>query len=155
MSILLCAFLIGVIAGLRTMMAPAVVSWAAGLGWLHLEGTPLHFLSHPISRYVLGVAALGELVNDKLPKTPSRKVPPQFIARIITGGLSGAALGASRQALVGGLVAGAIGAVAGTLGGSEFRTRLAKAIGGNDLPIALLEDAIALIGAILIVSRLS
>jgi uncharacterized membrane protein len=33
--------------------------------------------------------------------------------------------------------------VLGTLGGYEFRARLVKAIGGKDLPIALVEDAIA------------
>ncbi len=153
MNVVLAAFLIGVIAGLRSMMAPAVVSWAAGLGTLHLEGTPLHFWGHAITRYILSVAAFGELINDKLPKTPSRKVPPQFIVRVLTGALSGAALGAARQSTVAGLVAGAIGAVAGTLGGSEFRTRLGKAF-GKDLPAALIEDAIAIVGAVLIVTKL-
>jgi hypothetical protein len=81
MSILLFAFLIGIIAGLRAVMAPTVVSWAAGLGWLQLEGSGLTFLIHPATRYILSVLALAEVVNDKLPKTPSRKVPPQFIAR--------------------------------------------------------------------------
>jgi uncharacterized membrane protein len=89
-----------------------------------------------------------------LPKTPSRKAPPSFIARIVTGAFSGAALAASKHALLFGLVAGAIGAVVGTLGGAEIRSRLVKAIGGNDLPIALLEDAIAIIGAILITSHI-
>jgi len=50
-------------------------------------------------------------------------------------------------------VAGVCGAVAGTLGGYEFRVRLVKATGGNDLRIALLEDAIAIAGGLLIVSR--
>lgn len=148
------AFLIGFIAGLRALTAPAVVSWAAGLGWLPLAGTPLAFLGHPVARYILSFLALGELVNDKLPKTPSRKVPPQFIARIVMGGLSGAAIGASRNSLVAGLIAGAIGAVVGTLGGAELRGRLVKAIGGKDLPIALLEDAIAIVGGFFIVSHL-
>jgi uncharacterized membrane protein len=152
--ILLFAFLIGVIAGLRALMAPSIVSWAAGLGWIHLGSTPLNFLSHPVTRWILSVGAVGELVNDKLPKTPSRKVPPQFITRIVTGALSGAAIGASQQSLLGGLIAGAIGAVAGTLGGAELRGRLAAAIGGKDLPIALLEDAIAIVGGLLIVSHL-
>jgi uncharacterized membrane protein len=154
MSILVFAFFIGVIAGLRALMAPTIVSWAAGLGWLPLGGTPFNFLSHSVTRYILSVLALGELVNDKLPKTPSRKVPPQFIARIVTGAFSGAAIGASKEMWIGGLVAGAIGAVAGTLGGSEIRTRLVKATGGKDLPIALLEDVIAIVGALLIVTHI-
>ncbi|MGH3594757.1 MAG: DUF4126 domain-containing protein, partial [Mycobacterium sp.] len=43
------------------------------------------------------------------------------------------------------LGAGAIGAVLGTLGGYRARTRLV-ASHGHDLPIALLEDAVAVLG---------
>ena len=153
MTIIVPAFLIGIMAGLRALTAPAVVSWAAALGWLPLGGTPLAFLGRQVAPYILSFLALGELINDKLSKT-SRKAPPQFIARIIMGGLSGAAIGASRNSLLAGLIAGAIGALAGTLGGAEFRGRLVKAIGGRDLPIALLEDAIAILGGFFIVSHL-
>jgi uncharacterized membrane protein len=155
MSTYALAFLIGVVAGLRSMTAPAVVSWGACLGWLHLENTWLAFLGSPITPYILSVLAIGELINDKLPKTPSRKTPVPFAARVVVGALCGAALGASGQALVGGLLAGMLGAVAGTLGGYEGRSRLVKAIGGKDFPIALLEDALAICGAFLIVSRFS
>jgi uncharacterized membrane protein len=155
MSIFVFAFLIGVVAGLRAMTAPAAVSWAARLGWLPLENTWLAFLGFAATPYVISLLAVGELINDKLPKTPSRKAPAPFVARIIIGALCGAAMGVASQAFVGGLLAGALGAVAGTLGGYEFRTRLVRATGGNDLPIALLEDAMAIGGALLIVSRLS
>jgi uncharacterized membrane protein len=155
MTTYLLALLIGVIAGLRSLTAPAVVSWAARLGWLHLEKTWLAFMGFPATTYILTVLAVGELVADKLPKTPSRKSPPGFIARILTGGLCGAAVGASGGTLAAGLVLGVFGAVAGTLGGYEFRKRLVRDIGGKDLPIALLEDAIAIAGALLITSRSS
>jgi uncharacterized membrane protein len=94
LSILVYAFLIGVIAGLRALMAPTIVAWGAGLGWFSLAGSSLSFMASPITRYILSFLAFGELVNDKLPKTPSRKVPPQFIIRVITGAFSGAVLGA-------------------------------------------------------------
>ncbi len=155
MSTYVLAFLIGVVAGLRSMTAPAGVSWAARLGWVHLENTWLAFLGAAITPYILSVLAIAELVNDKLPKTPSRKAPVPFAARIVSGALCGAALGAPGQALLGGLLAGAAGALVGTLGGYEVRTRAAKAIGGRDLPIALIEDAIAIGGAFWIVSQLS
>jgi uncharacterized membrane protein len=155
MSIYVLSFLIGVVAGLRALTPLAAVSWAARLGWLHLDNTWLAFLGYAATPYIFSVLAIGELINDKLPKTPSRKAPPGFIARIVTGALCGAALGAASQSLVGAAAAGAIGAVAGTLGGYEFRSRLVKATGGKDLPIALLEDVIAIGGAFLIVSRLS
>ena len=151
MSPLVCSFLIGVVAGLRALTPLAAVSWAAHMGWLHLENTWLAFLGYSAAPYILTALALGELINDKLPKTPSRKAPPGFIARIVTGAISGAALGVAADAMVAGLVIGAIGGVAGTLGGYEFRSRLVRATGGNDLPIALLEDAIAVISAYLLV----
>ena len=145
-------FLIGAVAGLRSLTAPAAVSWAARLGWLPLAGTSLAFLGFAATPYILTVLAVGELVNDKLPRTPSRKAPAPFVARLVTGALCGAALGAAGHALLGGLVAGALGAVVGTLGGFEFRSRLVSAFGGNDLPVALLEDAVAIGGALWIVS---
>jgi uncharacterized membrane protein len=145
MSTYVGAFLIGVVAGLRSMTAPAAVSWAARLGWLHLGNTWLAFLGFAATPYILSVLAIGELIADKLPKTPSRKAPGPFIGRVVSGALCGAALGS--------LLAGVIGAVAGTLGGYEFRARLVRATGGKDLPIALLEDAIAVGAAVWIVSR--
>ena len=104
MSTFVLAFFIGVVAGLRSMTAPAAVSWAARLGWLHLENTWLAFLGFAATPYLVSVLAIGELINDKLPKTPSRKMPVPFIARIVTGALCGAALGASEQVLIGGLL---------------------------------------------------
>jgi uncharacterized membrane protein len=151
--IITLALLIGIIAGLRAMTAPAAVSWAAYLGWLPLGGTPLAFLGHVAAPYILTALAIGELITDQLPKTPSRKVPVPFGTRILTGGLSGAALGAPGGMLVAGLVTGAVGAAVGTLGGAAGRARLASAF-GRDLPAALIEDAIAIIGALLIVSAL-
>jgi uncharacterized membrane protein len=144
------AFLIGIVAGLRSMTAPAAVSWAARLGWLHLENTRLAFLGFAATPYIISVLAIGELIADKLPNTPSRKASVGFGARIVSGAICGAAPGG----WVSGMLAGVIGAIVGTLGCYEFRARLVRAIGGKDLPIALLEDVIAIGGAFLIVSRL-
>ena len=155
MTTYVLAFLIGAVAGLRSMTAPAAVSWGARLGWLHLENTWLAFLGSAITPYILSVLAIGELINDKLPKTPSRKAPVPFAARVVMGALCGAALGAPSQSMIGGLMAGALGAVAGTLGGYEVRARAVKATGGKDFPIALIEDAIAVCGAAWIVCRFS
>ena len=153
MLILFLAFLLGMVAGLRSMTAPAAASWAARLGWLQLEGTPVAFLGHTVAAYVLGVAALAELVADKLPRTPNRTDPGPSIARILTGGLSGAAL------------------VAGT-GGSWPRARWPErwgesrergagtasapawsaALGVPDYVVAIGEDLVAVGGAALIVT---
>jgi uncharacterized membrane protein len=146
------AFLIGIVAGLRALTPLAVISWAAHVGWLQLQDTWLAILGFAATVYVTTALALGELVSDKLPRTPSRKVPMQFGTRIVLGALCGAALGTEVGAMLGGLFAGAVGAVVGTLGGAALRARLAKVFGKN-LPAALLEDAVAIGGALLIVSR--
>ena len=153
MTILLLALIVGVIAGLRALTAPAIVSWAAALGWLHLEGSWLAFLGYRFTPYVFTALALVEFVTDQLPNTPSRKVPMQFGTRLVTGALSGTAIGIPSDQLFGGLVAGVIGAVIGTIGGAEARGRLAAAFGA-DRPAALIEDAVAILVGVLVLAAL-
>ena len=137
------ALLIGVVAGLRVMTAPAAVSWAARLGALQLGGTWLAFLGNAWVPWIATLLALGELVTDQLPKTPSRKVPVQFAARVVSGALCGAAIGTAGGSWSLGLVVGGIGAILGTLGGAEGRARMAATF-GNDRPAAFIEDAVAI-----------
>ena len=153
MIVYLLALLIGIVAGLRSMTAPAVVSWAAHLGWLDLSGSWLGFLGNVWVRWILTLLALVELVTDQLPSTPSRTVPVAFGARIATGALSGAAVGAAGGQWWVGLLAGIAGAVIGTLGGRAFRARLAGAF-GSDRPAAIIEDTVATVGAFLIMVAL-
>lgn len=148
-AIYLLSILIGVVAGLRAMTAPAAVSWAARLGVLNLSGSWLAFLGNAWVPWVMLVAALGELVTDQLPTTPSRKVPVQFTARILTGAFSGAAIGVPAGSWIAGALCGAVGAVIGTLGGSAVRGRLATAF-GRDRPAAFIEDFVAIGAALLI-----
>jgi Predicted membrane protein len=148
------AFLIGTATGLRSLTAPAAVSFAAQRGRLRLKGGPLAVFGWRATPYVLTALALGELVNDKLAWTPSRRSPLPFAARVVLGAACGAAIGAPKW-IAGGMAAGALGAVAGTLGGYELRTGLARAAGGRDLPIALSEDALAVGGSLSIVSLLA
>jgi uncharacterized membrane protein len=150
MTFYILALLIGIVAGLRNMTAAAAVSWAAYLGWLPLQGTSLAFLGAPITPYIFTVLAIAELFADQWSKTPSRKAPPSFAIRLVVGAISGAAIGTAGGALVAGLVLGVIGAIIGTLGGYAARLRLANAL-GRDLPAALIEDVIAVVGAVLIV----
>jgi uncharacterized membrane protein len=149
---LVLVFGMGIVAGLRALTPLAVISWAASWGWLNLEGTWLAFMGRPAAPYILSLLAIGELLNDKFPKTPSRKAPPSFILRILIGAIAGLAM--TKMSIPGGLV-GALSAVAGTLGGYEARLGLVKALNCPDLPIALLEDAIAVGGGFLLISRLA
>ena len=113
-----------------------------------LATTRLAFLGYPVTPWILTALALGELVTDQLPGTPSRTVPIQFGTRILMGGLTGGAIGATGGALAIGVVAGVVGAVIGTLGGRACRARLAEAF-GSDRPAALIEDLVAIGGALL------
>ncbi len=72
--IYLLALLIGVVAGLRAMTAPAAVSWAAYLGWLPLENSWAWFMGHWLTPWIFSALAIVELITDQLPSTPSRKV---------------------------------------------------------------------------------
>lgn len=150
--VLLLALLIGVVAGLRSLTAPAVVSWAALLGWINLHGTWANWMGNVITVVILTILAVAELVSDKLPRTPPRTAPPSFAVRIISGAFCGAVIGTAWGYQWGGLGAGIIGAVLGTLGGYQARKRLVAARGGDDLPIALLEDAIAVLGGFAILA---
>ncbi len=145
----LLALVIGIVAGLRAMAAPAAIAWAARLGRLDLHASWLAFLGYRWTPWIFSLAALGELVNDKLPATPSRKVPPQFGARVVSGALCGGAVGVAAGSCLIGAVLGAIGAVLGTLGGARARVALAAPF-GKDMPAALIEDAVAIIVAALV-----
>ena len=146
--VLLLALLIGVVAGLRALTAPAAVAWAAMLDWINLDGTWASWVGHPVTVTILTILAVGELITDQLSRTPSRTTLPQFAARLIMGGFAGAVIGTAWGYTWGGVGAGLIGAVLGTIGGYEARRRLVAANGGHDLPIALLEDAVAVLGGL-------
>ena len=153
-QVLLLAFLIGVVAGLRSLTAPAVVAWAAHRNWLNLHNTPLSFMGSTAAVVIFTLLAVVELVVDQLPSTPSRTKPPGLIGRIVLGGLSGAAVAVSgAQSIALGAVLGVAGGIAGAFAGYEVRTRLVKALKVPDLVIALSEDAVAIAGGLFIVSR--
>ncbi|MGU3499207.1 DUF4126 family protein [Mycobacterium sp. C31M] len=155
--VLLLALLIGVVAGLRALTPPAVVAWGGLLGWINLDGTWAQFLTHPITVTVLTILLLVELVTDQLPSTPSRTVPMQFAARLLTGGFAGAVLvsgvigAATGGNVVSGIGAGIVGAVLGTMGGYQARKALVERNGGKDLPVAVAEDIVAVLGGFAVV----
>ncbi len=152
--VLLLAFGIGIIAGLRSLTAPAVAAWAAHRGWLGLQGTSLSFLGSTAAVAIFTILAVVELVADQLPSTPARTKPPGLIARILLGGLSGAAVAlAGRQSAVVGCALGAIGGVVGAFAGYQVRTGLVRVLKVPDSVIAVLEDLVAVAGALLTVTR--
>jgi len=141
------AFLLGACAGPRTSAPLAIVSWAARLGWIDLKRSPLAFLASDRAVSVTTPMALGELVVDKLPSTPSRTQAVGVVARVASGAVSGAALAGGRSPQA--ALAGAAGALVATYVGHSIRTQAARAF-GRDFPVAAVEDLLAFGGAAMV-----
>ena len=143
---------IGIVAGLRSLTAPAVVAWGAHLNWLNLHGSPFAFMGSTPAVAILSVLAIGELIADKLPMIPKRTAPAPLMARIITGGLCGACLcAAARQSLIAGALLGGIGGIVGAFVGYGIRRRLDLHI--KNFLVAICEDVIAVGLALFLVSQ--
>jgi uncharacterized membrane protein len=154
---LLCV-VIGGVSGLRSLTGIAVVTIAAQrgwphLGWLHLGSTGLNFLTKPLAMFVFVVLAIGELIADKLPFIPSRIQAGPLAVRFLVGGLCGStlAVAAGMPWVFPAAVAG-VTAIAGAYAGYWLRRSITSR-GVKDLPIALLEDATAILLALFAVSR--
>ena len=156
MPLLVQAFGLGIVAGLRSLTAPAAVSWAAYLGWVDLHGSPFSFMASRIAVGIFTLLAFLEYVADLLPRTPNRTSPGPLITRIVLGGLSGACLTASAtERWMIGAVMGGIGAVIGAFGGYEIRRRLVRGLAVKDAYVAVPEDVIAFLLAYVLVTRIS
>jgi uncharacterized membrane protein len=143
---------IGIVAGLRSLTAPAVVAWGAHLGWLNLQGSPLAFIGSTTAVAILSVLAIGELIADKLPMIPKRTAPAPLMARVAIGGLCGACLCAAvGKSLLAGTLLGGIGGIVGAFLGYGIRRRLDLRI--KDLLVAVCEDLVAVGLALFLVSR--
>ena len=152
--VLLLTFGIGLVAGLRTMTAPAVVAWAAHFGWINLSGSRLAFMASVWAVTPFTIGALVEYVVDQLPSTPPRTSARGLTARMVTGSLTGACLGIAGGASpwLGAPIA-IIGAIAGAFGGYQARVRLVHGLRVRDAVIAIPEDLLAIGLGLLLVSR--
>lgn len=153
---IVCAiFAIGILSGLRALSPIAVVCWVTLLHRLQLSGWAT-FAGNKISVGVFSLGAVGELIGDKLPKTPSRLKQPGFSVRIVTGGLCGLLLAnAASFSWIAGALVGAAGAVAGSYIGYFARRGVTEKFSIPDLPVALLEDVICIGGSLFVVSLFS
>nr|MDQ3604327.1 hypothetical protein [Actinomycetota bacterium] len=95
---------------------------------------------------VIVVMELGELVGDKLPKTPSRSALPPLLGRAASGALVGAAVFVSdgRRATTGAAL-GSTAAIVAALAGERLRALAVEKTGLLDPVIALAEDATVLL----------
>jgi uncharacterized membrane protein len=152
--VFLFAIGIGIVAGLRSLTAPAVVTWAAHFGWLNLHDSLLEFMGSTTAVAIFSLLALGELVADKLPTTPNRTTLAPLSARIITGALCGACiLAAAEKSLIAGALLGGTAGVIGAFAGYKVRRLLVNNLHIHDLAVAVCEDLFAIGLGFFLVSR--
>jgi uncharacterized membrane protein len=139
---------LGAVAGMRSVVAPAVVShWLSRTHKAResLHASPLRFLGHERAAKTLRMIAAGEIVVDKLPGMPDRTEPPILAARLASGALAGAAVvtAARRSAWIGAL-AGAVAAFAAAHLFMRARRQIARRADLPDPLIAAAEDVLAI-----------
>ena len=140
---------IGAVAGLRTLAAPAVLAWAAKRRWIRLGSSPLATIVSAKASKRITDFAVSELIADKLPFTPSRLKAGPLASRIVSGAICGATIyGVVKRPLTEGAVLGGLGAIAAAFAGYHMRKRLSRDM--PDLAVAVLEDALAIGGGVLI-----
>ena len=133
----LASFGIGFVAGMRSMTASAALSWAASLGRSRVAWIP----SGPVPLRLVTAAALTEMVGDKMPFAPDRRIPASMLARLAIGAVGGVAFSRRNTSVLDAMLSGMVGAVAGTVVGRAARGGTTRSKVG--WMRALSEDAIA------------
>ena len=138
--------LLGIVAGMRSMSAPAFTSLYLGRKIGARPSDRLtEIIASPEANLLLPALALGELVVDKLPFTPARIQPPSLLARIASGAITGQAVEVEEDrdrsygALVGGLAA-----AGSTFSFYYLRRALARRSHIPDPVLGFLEDMLAI-----------
>lgn len=152
------ALTFGTITGLRSMTTTTALALASqperAHPFLGQDPSPWRWFGSRGALVAFGLGAVGEYIGDKLPQTPGRLQPAPLGGRIAFGALTGAAScrAAGLSPLVGGAL-GAFGALGGSAAGFGLRTVIGPRLGLPDFPLALLEDATAILGAFGLVRR--
>ena len=134
---------LGAVAGLRAMMAPALLSYAAATRH-DKTGLGHGFLASPIISVASALLSAGELVADKLPTTPNRTETVGLAARIVSGATVGGLIcAADKKSVATGAALGALAAVAAAYAGQETRRAISRETGIPSPLLGGVEDAIA------------
>ncbi len=146
MSWLLAIPLLGLTTGLRSLTPMAVLCWYAWLEYLPVSGSWAEWTGRLSVAIIFTVLAVGELVADKLPRTPNRISPGPLLVRLILGGLVGSIAATAMDGPgIEGVLLGVVGALLGAFAGFMVRRDLVEKIGCKDWHIAIVEDLIAIL----------
>ncbi|MEO9226340.1 MAG: DUF4126 family protein [Gemmatimonadaceae bacterium] len=150
------AVLLGGVAGMRSMMPLAALAITMSRRPELVPALdPIRWFAMRAVAIVFGLAAIGEIIVDKLPRTPNRTALGPFLGRVASGGIAGAAvvqLGHMNSWI--GAALGVIGAILGTFGAFHARRRLGKTTGIQDSYVGALEDVIAIAVAAAVLANL-
>src|SRR5258708_11603186 len=125
--------LLGLVTGMRSMTAMAVLCWFAYKGDLSLDDTWASWAAKLATAIIFTVLALGELVADKLPKTPNRIAPGPLLVRVVMGGLIGSIVSGGLNGLeFEGIILGVGDALIGAFGGFLVRRGVVVGLGLQD-----------------------
>lgn len=140
------ALALGVVTGMRSQLPPALLAWRQAQGVLP-EGVagPGRIFRRRGAVPLLTLTAVGELVGDKLPMTPSRMEAGPLLGRLTLGATAGAGIASAfgRSRVVGGVLGG-VGAAVGARLGASYREYTAQRTDTPDAVWALLEDVVAI-----------
>jgi len=136
---------LGVVTGLRSQLPAAVLAWRQSRHQLpeDIAGTT-RILRRRGAVPALALAAIGELVADKLPRTPGRLDTGPFLGRVSLGATAGAGIASAlgRSRILGGVM-GIAGAAAGSYAGERYRALVAERTEVPQVVWAVAEDAAA------------
>ena len=151
------ALVLGVVSGMRSMLAAAALSLSLSR---HPELTPpispVQWFTLPPLAVFLALLAVGELVGDKLPRTPNRTALGPFLARVVLGAITGAAfvqIGHVNAWF--GAASGGVGAITSTFGMFHARRYVGRITGIKDPWSGAMEDLVAIALALSVVASLA
>lgn len=135
------AILMGIVAGMRSMSAPALVSQnLSSKKPGAISSSPLDSLHSENVAAVLTALAAGEMIADKMPGIPARTEISPLIGRTLSGALCGVALCKEKGENLGlGGLLGGLAAVGSTYGCYYLRRWLSEE-GAPDVLLGFLED---------------
>ena len=145
---------LGVVAGMRSMSAPALLSRAMRQGRVeNLADTRFAPLLSSKVFSVFYLLAAGEMVADKSAGIPSRISPPALLGRAASGALVGAALFVSGEHRgISGAAVGTLATIAAAYASYYARSGAGEALGVPDQMLGHLEDGIVLFGGLRLLS---
>lgn len=140
------AFSLGVLAGVRTISAPAIASHILlrrNSG--NLAKSVLDFMQSEKTAAVLKVLTVAEFIGDKLPSTSNRTKPLGLIFRCLSGSLAGASIykANGKNALTGALL-GSGAALGSTFGSYFLRKSAVSKFNVFDPIIGTIEDVLVM-----------